>query len=371
MRLAMRLLGWLPTPTIGVYVASSFIVLFLVVLAVLVGVLQTLDLLARSDEIMAAEGASRTALWRYVGLRAPQLVDQFAPFAALLASLFALTTFRQRSEITMMRAAGLSAPRILLPMMTACALIATSHAVFSETVVVPTTAKLAHWEKNDFRGGLERPQQVRNDIWLLRGTDIIKAEEARWAGGSFVMTGLTVYHRDTVGRIVRTDRALTGEYTDGTWRLYDLRRLDLETGEVIKAPIAPWAVELRPAEVFAVATVPSETSWPELTRRIEQLRAAGLPADALETAALHRFSAPLASIFMPLLAGIAGFGASRHGGLLIRVIFGMALGFGYFVVDNLARAMGDFGILPPYVAALSPTVLFTIIGLAMMLELER
>lgn len=371
MRRAVWLLGWLPTPTFGVYVASRFVVLFAIVLAILVGVLQTLDLLARSDEIMAAEGATRGALWRYVCLRAPQLVDQFTPFAALLASLFALTTFRQRSEITMMRAAGLSAPRILMPMMSACALIAASHGIFSEGVVVPATAKLAYWEKNDFKTALEQPQQVRSNIWMLRGTDIIKAEEARWAGGSFIMTGLTVYHRDSRGRIVRTDRALTGEYADAQWRLYDLRRLNLETGEVSKTPSAPWPVDLKPAEVFAVATEPAETSWPELTRRIEQLRAAGLPADALETAALHRFSAPLASIFMPLLAGIAGFGASRHGGLLVRVIAGMALGFGYFVVDNLARAMGDFGILPPYVAALSPTILFAIIGLAMMLEMER
>ena len=48
--------------------------------------------------------------------------------------------------------------------------------------------------------------------------------------------------------------------------------------------------------------------------------------------------------------------------LFVRAVIGMALGFAYFVVDNAALAMGNFGGYPPLVAAWSPFLLFALIG---------
>ncbi len=51
---------------------------------------------------------------------------------------------------------------------------------------------------------------------------------------------------------------------------------------------------------------------------------------------------------MPLLGAVAAFGLARSGQLLIRAIIGMGLGFAYFVLDNAALAMGNFGGYPPF-----------------------
>ena len=58
-----RVLGWLPTPTIGLYVVRNFLALFAMVLLILVGVLQTLDLVTRADEI----GVIVRGRWRWTG----------------------------------------------------------------------------------------------------------------------------------------------------------------------------------------------------------------------------------------------------------------------------------------------------------------
>ena len=74
---------------------------------------------------------------------------------------------------------------------------------------------------------------------------------------------------------------------------------------------------------------------------------------------------------MPLLGAIAAFGLARSGQLLIRAVIGMALGFAYFVFDNAALAMGNFGGYPPSIAAWAPFLLFLLIGETVLVHTEE
>ncbi|MDP3782329.1 MAG: LptF/LptG family permease, partial [Sphingopyxis sp.] len=55
----------------------------------------------------------------------------------------------------------------------------------------------------------------------------------------------------------------------------------------------------------------------------------------------------------------------------IRAIFGMALGFAYFVADNFALAMGDLGAYSPFLAAWGPFILFALIGETILIRTEE
>ena len=67
--------------------ARSFLLRTLAILAALVIILQTLDLLGETGDILAAPGNGQAALWHYVVLRLPQIVARFLPFSVLLATL--------------------------------------------------------------------------------------------------------------------------------------------------------------------------------------------------------------------------------------------------------------------------------------------
>ena len=74
---------------------------------------------------------------------------------------------------------------------------------------------------------------------------------------------------------------------------------------------------------------------------------------------------------MPLLGAVAAFGLARSGLLFVRAVIGMALGFAYFVVDNAALAMGNFGGYPPMLAAWAPFFLFLLIGETVLVRTEE
>ena len=85
----------------------------------------------------------------------------------------------------------------------------------------------------------------------------------------------------------------------------------------------------------------------------------------------HKLAGPLSSVLMPLLGAVAAFGLARSGQLFVRAVIGMALGFAYFVVDNAALAMGNFGGYPPLLAAWAPFVLFALIGETVLIRTEE
>ncbi len=87
------------------YVGRMFFVRFIGLLIFFVIILQMLDLLNRSSDILSPEGAGMPSVLRYISLRTPQIISQFTPFAALLGVVLTLAGLSHTSEITVMRAA--------------------------------------------------------------------------------------------------------------------------------------------------------------------------------------------------------------------------------------------------------------------------
>ena len=98
-------------------------------------------------------------------------------------------------------------------------------------------------------------------------------------------------------------------------------------------------------------------------------------------AAIHaaggRASAVTADVSTPegcervVSGAVAAFGLARSGQLFVRAVIGMALGFAYFVVDNAAIAMGNFGGYPPLLAAWAPFLLFLLVGETVLIRTEE
>src|SRR5204862_2502994 len=114
---------------------------------------------------------------------------------------------------------------------------------------------------------------------------------------------------------------------------------------------------------FTLARVdPNERDFLALGEAIDDLAMGGRPTDEARTGWWHKISGPLSTLLMPLLAATAAFGLARSGQVLLRACIGMALGFAYFLVDNLSLALGNTGAYPPVLAAWAPFLLFLLIG---------
>jgi len=361
--------SFFPSRTVAIYMGRLFLVRTFGLLAALLLILQTLDLLSESGQILAHAGNTQEQVWQYVGLRAPQIAAFLLPFSVLLGTILTLITMNQNSEVIALKAAGLSAHQVLAPLLVASLGVAVLSFTFNERIVSRATATLDQWKDADY-GPLPIDRGDRTNVWVRDGDDLIAVQQVRGRGEQVRLGNVTVYDR-TGGELVAIIRAPQGRHVGNGWAIGPTTRFDVATGKLSNIGTVKVAPGVRPDQ-FTLGTVnPDGLDFAALHAAIGDLRDAGRPTKSLEGTLWHKFSSPLSAVLMPLLGAVAAFGIARSGQLFVRAVIGMALGFAYFVADNFALAMGNLGAYPPFLAAWAPFLLFLLIGEAVLIRTEE
>lgn len=360
-----------PSRTLATYIGKMFAVRIIAVLLMLVLVLQMLDLLSESGKVLAAQGNGQGELLTYVSLRMPQLISRFLPYSVLLATIITLMTLNQNSEVIAMKAAGLSAHQVLAPLFLVAAVTSAVTFGFNERIVTRSTATLKAWQNVDY-GPIPQESAVKSNIWLQDGPNILFARSVAGEGRAIKMTGVSWYRRDPTGMVIEIVTAPSADYANPGWRFRAPVLFDVQSAR--KTPLgkdAIYAKTVDPVQVTISRVDADAESLSELTGSLAAIRDAGFRTTELDGKWWHKLSGPLSALLMPLLGAVAAFGLARSGHLFVRAVIGMALGFAYFVFDNAALAMGNFGAYPPLLAAWAPFVLFLLIGETVLIRTEE
>ena len=366
----MKSPSFFPSRTITLYMARLFLTRTFAILAALVIVLQALDLLSESGNILAKAGNGEAQIWHYVSLRAPQIIARFLPFSVLLGTILTLTQMNQNSEVIAMKASGLSAHQVLAPLVVAALGVAIVSFAFNDRIVARATATLDQWQDVDY-GPLPIDRGDRSNVWVRSGDDLIDVAQVRGRGNAATLGGITLYQRSN-GALTGIVSASRGERFEDGWRIGpDAIRFDVASGKEAKLGTTVVGRGVRPDQLTLANVDPDGLSFRALRNAISDLEESGRPTKALVGASWHKLSGPLSAILMPLLGAVAGFGIARSGQLFVRAVIGMALGFAYFVADNFALAMGNLGAYPPFLAAWAPFLLFLLIGEAVLFRTEE
>ncbi len=361
--------NFLPSRRLALYMARLFLSRSLAVLIMLVMVLMALDLLGESGKILAVPGNGEPELWRYVSLRVPMLASRFLPFAVLLGTLIALTALNQNSEVVAMKAAGMSAHQVLAPMILASMLVAAAAFAFNETVVVRSSRVAEAWSDADYKP-IPPDTGVLANVWARDGQKLVHVRLVVGRGADARLDGVTSYEREgeTLRGMIDAKQA---RQRPGGWRLIDARVYDAGMNVVRRVPTID-TMEGVEATRFTLARINATSEdFGSLNQAIVDLDRASRPTAAARSGWWHKISGPMSVVLMPLLAGLAAFGLARSGQVLVRAAIGMALGFTYFLVDNLSLALGNVGAYPPMLAAWAPFLLFLFIGEMVLVRTEE
>ncbi|MCY7270636.1 MAG: LPS export ABC transporter permease LptG [Sphingomonas bacterium] len=360
---------FLPSRQISLYLIKLFLTRSAAVLVLLVLVLMALDLLGESGKILRVEGNGEAELWRYVSLRVPLLIQRFLPFSVLLGTLIVFTGLSQHSEVVAMKASGLSAHQILAPLILASLGIAALAFGFNETVAVKSARTVNAWSDNDYET-IRGQSDVLSNVWLTVDGNFVRARQVAGRGATLTLRNVRIFERQgqTLQRVVDIERAVQ----DGRrWKFDNVRTYDAGMNMVRQQALSYGLDGVTPDRFTLAKVKPDERGFTELRQSITELEAAGRATDEARSGLWHKLSGPLSVVLMPLLAALAAFGLARSGQVLLRAAAGMALGFAYFVVDNLSLALGNVGAYPAFLAAFAPFFLFLLIGESLLIRSEE
>lgn len=336
------------------YLATAILSSTLLVMVVILALFSFLQFVDALGDVGKANYQLGDAI-RFVLLSLPRQTHEVFPMAALLGTTLGLSALAVDSELTAMRAAGVSVLQIVAAAIKVGLLLAVTAVAISE-FLVPVTESMAE------RGRAEAlkirvKQQGDAGMWLRDGQAYVHVGEVL---PDHSLLNIEIYRFDENNRLQQHTHAKRGEHSGGEWRLSDVNESTLAENRVRSQRVREqvWDSTLTP-ELFSVFTVrPESLSIVQLYRYIRHLDVNKQNTGPYSLAFWQKLAAPFSTVVMMVLAIPFVFGQLRSGGLGARLFTGIVIGLAFFVIS---RGFGYFGLLyniPAVIGALLPTLLF-------------
>jgi lipopolysaccharide export system permease protein len=309
---------------------------------------------------------NRHLTWQQVALSyiywIPDSMYLVLPAAVLFATVFSIGAFTRHSEITAAKASGMSFHRMVAPIFAAAAGVMFLAFALGELVPV-TNAKR---------------EQILDEQKYRPGQDRFNFAYAAQDGRVYKIGNLTLDRR-TIDMLEIERKGLGPDYPtiliaagsalwDSTARRWTIR---FGTMHVVPDSLRDYALSFdslrdkhfteAPVELTALPRAPDEMRFAELNRFVHSLERSGANVNELKVELSLKIALPVTCLIIALFGAPLATSTQRGGTALgIGVSLGTTILF--LMLIQLTKAVGQGGVIPPYLAAWLPSLLFGAAG---------
>ncbi|MDO8411753.1 MAG: LptF/LptG family permease [Phenylobacterium sp.] len=347
------------------YILSIVGTRILAAAAILLGILQVLELLDATPEILE-RGLGLGGVAYHALLRLPRMLEQAAPLAVLAGALFAFGQLAREQAVTAMRAAGVSVYRLLAVSAVAGLGVLVVDLMVLEVVAPRTDLALANW----WRATAAEADRAEPGLQAFRSGDELVVARASDEQGNR-LDEVRIYRRDGQGQVSERIAAPMATYGAEGWRLDQPSLTRFTEGEAMAstAEALIWPTPLRPADVRALLFSDQATSGAIARRAL-----GGVGSERPESyyaVRVHRTLAePMAVLVMLLLAAPVALANFRTTQGAVLSAAALAAGLTFLVLDGLLTALGEGGALAPVLAAWTAPAVFAAMAATVLLRME-
>jgi LPS export ABC transporter permease LptG/LPS export ABC transporter permease LptF len=355
----------LPQPGIlDRYVALTYLRIFGLSFAALVGLFYIASFLDLSDKIFKGQATGKMVLAFFL-YQTPEYVYYVIPLSVLIATLVTIGLLTKNSELIVMKACGISLYRVAVPLLL-CGLVA-GGALFAleQTILGPWTRQAAAI-KHVMKGGSPQTFDVLSRRWLVAPNGNI-FHYSYYDPRERQLSQLSIYEfSDDMQRLTRrvfAERALylgSRADRDDQWHAERGWVREFERDGTTKrfSTFAESKLPIEPASYFATQEPePKYMSYSQLRDYIQRLGESGFDVVEQQVALERKISFPFVALVMTLLAVPFAVTTGRHGAMY-GIGVGISLAITYWVTISVFAALGTGGLMTPVLAAWAPNLLF-------------
>ncbi len=345
------------------YIARIIIQQTLLAFAVLLGLFVFVTFIDQLSDLGVNEFGIADAL-RYVLLTIPRTIYELFPMAALLGSMLGLSMLANDSELTVMRASGLSVFQIAGAVLKVGIVFALLNVLLGE-FVTPTTETMAQRGRAE---ALQRhiKQQTDFGLWMKDARTYVNVGEVL---PDLTLLRLRIIEFDEDDRLRAFAYAERGEFDNPEWRLIDVRQtLVDEEGNASPQFVdaAVWRTNVTPEILSVFLIKPDQLSVWQLSQYVTHLSSNSQDTERYELAFWSKLFLPLSTAVMVILAIPFVFQQLRSGGLGRNLFIGIMLGVGFYVVERGFGNVVQVYDIPPFLGALLPVTAFAMLAIFML-----
>ncbi|AMR65996.1 MULTISPECIES: LPS export ABC transporter permease LptG [Pseudomonadaceae] len=312
------------------YIGTSVFLAILSVLGIIVGLALLFAFIDELGDLSDSYGTLEALI--YVVLTLPRRAYEMLPMAALIGCLIGLGSLASNSELTIMRAAGVSVGRIVWAVMKPMLVLMLVGVLIGE-YLAPWSENQAQAHRSLAQGGGEA-QSSKHGLWHRQGQEYVHINAVQ-PGGKLI--GVTRYQFDEQRKLQAASFARRAQYQGDHWQLEEVKTTlfhDRRT-EVQQADRQRWDIELTPQLLGTVVLAPDALSISGLWRYIHYLGEQGLSNGSYWLAFWTKVLQPLVTAALVLMAISFIFGPLRSVTLGQRVFTGVLVGFVFRIAQDL------------------------------------
>ena len=361
---------WFPLlpQVVDTYLFSSFIFYFLLWLLSFLLMTHVFTFFELLSDIIKNH-ISMGRVFTYLFFLSPRLIYRFTPISVMTAVLVVFGVLAKNNEVTAFKACGVSVYRLALPILIGGLLLSGGLFAFDH-YWVPEADRIQDAIRAEIKG---RPAQTFLDprrTWFYGLEDRIYYYKYFDQSGQ-VMLGVNVFEIDPQtfrlkkhisAERARWEPALAAWVFQNGW---SREMKGMESGAVIDftGGIRVFPELKETPDYFVKEAIQSpQMNFQELRAYIDELQQSGFDTVPLQVQLYKKFSVPLFAFILALVAAPFAFQAGTRGAMA-GVGLSFAIYIAYWSVDQVFEQLGNLSELPPQLAAWSPDVVFSLVGL--------
>lgn len=348
------------------YVARNVLMATLVVMIVIVGLDAIFTLVDELDNLKGNYKLADALL--FSGLRLPRRIYEYMPMACLIGCLAGLGSMAANSELTVMRAAGISINRIMIAVLKPMAVLMMISLLLGE-FVVPSLERIAQAHKAVAQGASEALSNKGKGYWHREGNTFMRFNAVEPGG---VLHGITRYEfteKNELKQVVYAQRAI---YQRAYWQMENIVITHIDEGELEqrvwqeKQASGRWDTELTPEKLSVVIVSPRDMSISGLYQYASYLDEQGLNSDRYMLSFWRKVTQPLSTFALVILGISFIFGPLRSVTPGYRIFSGIIVGMIYKYAEELLSPASIVLGFEPALASIIPIGGSFLLGMLLM-----
>jgi lipopolysaccharide export system permease protein len=337
--------------TLALYLIRQFLLRCALVLAGTVAFALAADLMEAGKDVVALREDTWHALLDYALLRLPTYLSSLLPVSSLIAGLWTVGVLYRQKELVAILNTGLSPAGLTRLVLAGSLPLVLLQFVLDDRIVPRSIEELRSWDWAESANDYFSP--VANGwLWLYSGRDIVRMANPQPKSRTF--SDVTIFRRDAEGLLLeRIDAPVARFMKDGiVLENAVIRSVADASSRTVES--YRWLGRIDFDIIQMLSWAPSELSLSQLNEVIDNAGYGQRPVGLYRTWFNARLAAALQPFLMLLLSMSLIPSYSRTGSFIWIFLMGISIGFASFILTGITTAMGEAGLLPPWLAAWAP-----------------
>lgn len=359
----MKIIDW--------YIFKKFLGTFFYAISLLIIVVIIFDISENIEDFLKNRAPVMEIMIDYYLYFIPYFINLFIFLFTFISVIFFTSKMAGNTEIIAILSSGVSFWRMLRPYLLASVLLGIMS-FYLGNFLIPRTNEVRREFKNKYIENLTKDKERNIHVQIEKGVFVYVEHFNNKLNTGYKFT-LEQYKGQQMTYKLIAERMESDTLNPNGWRIFNFveRRIDSLNETISKGTRMDTVLNLLPTDLFKVKEDFEVMNYWELKRHIDKELLKGSKGVTTYQVEMHkRLASPMAIIILTFI-GVAVSSRKVRGGIGMHLGVGISLTFSYILFMQFSTVFATFGNLKPMLAAWIPNIIFSLLGIYLIIKAPK